>query len=410
VDGGTLAICTVTWNDRGNLARFFASLGVLEGPPFRLIVVDNASADGTVETLSELARAAAFPVEVIPLDQNRGFAGGLNRALDSAFANGARPEWILSLNADAWVTPGYTKRLVESLCRFSTPQRPVGAVTGRLLRPPAPARAEPRPAGDEPAPRTLDACGMALTRSWRHVDRGSDEADCGQYPTTERVFGGTGAATLFLTAALLDAAVDGQVLDEDFHSYREDAELCFRLQERGWHVLYEPRARAVHGRVNLPRRRRQMPAAVNFHSLKNRYLLRLYHATVADVPRTFLLSTLREVGILAWVLLRERPSLGVYTWLWRHRRRLLARRKRIRSRRLVPKRKLARWFKHASLPADPERPRILILGSRGIPAAYSGYETMIEALAPRLAFHSGAFASLSFSVIPVSFGNTFRYL
>jgi len=128
-----------------------------------------------------------------------------------------------------------------------------------------------------------------------------------------------------------------------------------------------------------------MSAAVNFHSLKNRYLLRLYHGTLADFPRTFLASSLREVGILAWVLLRERSSLAAYAWLWRHRRRLLARRKLIRSRRLVPRRKIARWFGRSSLPADPDRPRILILGSRGIPAAYSGYETMIEALAPRLA-------------------------
>ena len=384
--GVELAICTVTWNDAANLPRFFEALAELEGPAFRLIVVDNASSDGTVESLRKHAGAAPFPVETIALDRNTGFAGGMNRALEAAFGDGngdsdaARrpPTWVLSLNADAWPAPDHALRLIESLERFTTDERPVGAVTGRLLR--------PETEGDPPPPgRLIDACGMTLTRSWRHMDRGADQVDRGQHPATERVFGGTGAATLYLSAALRDAAVEGRVFDDDFHSYREDAELCFRLRERGWEVLYEPRARAVHGRVNLPRRRRRMPRHVNFHSLKNRYLLQLYHRTWADAPRTLLATSVRELGILAYALLRERSSLAACAWLWRNRRRILKRRRLVRARRRVPKRATARWFGRASLPADPGRPRILFLGSRGIPAAYSGYETMIEALAPRLA-------------------------
>ena len=375
-----LAICTVTWNDAANLPRFFEALASLEGPPFRLIVVDNASTDATLERLREGADSAAFPVELIALDENTGFAGGLNRALETAFGNGAEtdgpPTYVLSLNADAWVSADYAARLIACLERFTTPEQPVGAVTGRLLR-------DEALNGDTP-PR-IDACGMRLTRSWRHEDRGADQVDCDQYPVTERVFGGSGAATLFLSAALRDAAVAGQVLDGDFHSYREDAELCFRLRERSWEVLYEPRARAVHGRVNLPRRRRQMSREINFHSLKNRYLLQLYHRSLADAPRTLFLTSIRELGILAYVLLREPSSLAAYAWLWRNRRRILERRRLVRARRRVPPRTMARWFGRASLPLHRERPRILIIGSRGIPAAYSGYETMIEALAPRLA-------------------------
>ena len=392
-----IAICTVTWNDAAHLPRFFESLAELQGPAFRLIVVDNASSDGTVEALRGHAGTAGFPVEVIALDENTGFAGGLNRALESAFASDPQPEWVLSLNADAWPAPDYAERLIESARRFTSEEQPVGAVTGRLLRTEAeegPPSADCRPEGRRTGRRTdaggadhriIDACGMALTRSWRHVDRGSDQIDRGQHAVTERVFGGTGAATLFLGAALQDAAVEGRVLDDDFHSYREDAELCFRLQERGWQVLYEPRARAVHRRVNLARRRRRMSPEVNFHSFKNRYLLQYYHRSLADLPRTFLATALRELGIVAYVLLRERSSLAAWGWLWRHRSRLRERRRLIRSRRLVPGRAVGRWFGRAALPADPERPRILMLGSRGIPANYSGYETMIEALAPRLA-------------------------
>ena len=60
------------------------SLAALEGPPFRLIVVDNASTDATLERLREHAGSAPFPVELISLDENTGFAGGLNLALETA--------------------------------------------------------------------------------------------------------------------------------------------------------------------------------------------------------------------------------------------------------------------------------------------------------------------------------------
>ena len=168
----SLAICTVTWNDEENLPRFFESLVELQGPAFRLIVVDNASSDGTVETLHGQAGTAGFPVEVIALDENTGFAGGLNRALESAFASDPQPEWVLSLNADAWPAADYAERLIESARRFTSEERPVGAVTGRLLRTEAeegPPSADCRPEGrrtDTGAENpVIDACGMALTEA-----------------------------------------------------------------------------------------------------------------------------------------------------------------------------------------------------------------------------------------------------
>jgi GT2 family glycosyltransferase len=185
---------------------------------------------------------------------------------------------------------------------------------------------------------------MRLTRAWRHFDRGSGEPDRGQYGVPEKVFGATGAAALFRREALDDAAVAGEVFDPRFHSFREDAELCFRLRERGWEVLYEPAAVAEHRRFNLPERRSAMPALVNYHSLKNRYLLRIYHQTAGNFFRTFLPTLIRDLGALGYVLLRERSSLAAYGWIWRHRRELRARRRAIQARRTVPAREIDRWF------------------------------------------------------------------
>ena len=197
----------------------------------------------------------------------------------------------------------------------------------------------------------------------------------------EQVFGATGAASLFRREALDDVAVDGEVFDPRFHSFREDAELCFRLRERGWEVLYEPAAVAEHRRFNLPERRSAMPAFVNFHSLKNRYLLRLYHQTGGNFVRTFFPTLVRDLAALGYVLLRERSSLAAYAWLWRHRRELLRRRRIIQGRRTsVGDRPLVLDSGGAAV-----KPlSVALIGSRGIPGRYGGYETLMEELSVRL--------------------------
>ncbi|HYX23791.1 MAG TPA: glycosyltransferase, partial [Thermoanaerobaculia bacterium] len=267
-----------------------------------------------------------IPLQVVELEENLGFAGGMNAALART-----RAPFVLTLNADARPAPGFVTRLLTRI--GAHPELRVGAVAGRLVRP-----------AREGKPQVLDACGMRLTRAWRHFDRGSGEPDRGQYGGPERVFGATGAASLFRRAALDDIAVAGEVFDPRFHSFREDAELCFRLRERGWEILYEPAAMAEHRRFNLPERRAAMPALVNCHSLKNRYLLRIYHQTAGNFFRTFLPTLVRDLGALGYVLLLERSSLAAYGWLWRHRRELRARRRAIQERRTVPAREVDRWF------------------------------------------------------------------
>jgi hypothetical protein len=87
-----------------------------------------------------------------------------------------------------------------------------------------------------------------------------------------------------------------------------------------------------------------MPPEVNRHSLKNRYLLRLYHQTLGNLLWTFPFAIARDLQALLWVLLFERTSLPAYGWLWEHRRELLARRRDIRSRRTAGWGEVERWF------------------------------------------------------------------
>jgi GT2 family glycosyltransferase len=332
--GEAIAVCIVTHDDEADVEACLAAVAASRHRPLEVVVADCASRDESVAAAERergRLRAAGVGLTVVALEDNRGFAGGMN----AAFAASSAP-WVLTLNADAAPEPSYVGRLLARA--FAHPALAVGAVTGRLVR----------PAAD--GVRRLDACGMRLTRTWRHLDRGSSEPDRGQFAVAERVFGGTGAATLFRRAALEDAAVDGEVLDPRFHTYREDAELAFRLRERGWEVLYEPTAVAEHRRRVLPERRRHLSAYANYHSLKNRYLLRLYHQTTANLLPTLVPATARDLMAFAYVLLRERSSLPAYGWLWRHRREIVARRRVIQGRRRVPARDLDRWFGRSGLP------------------------------------------------------------
>ena len=321
-----VAVCIVTHDSAADLQGCLEAVAALDPTPAEVAIVDCASSDGSVEAARRSASGLAG-VSIEPLSANLGFAGGMNRAVETT-----RSPWVLSLNPDARPAPDYVARLLARAA--AAPARRVGALTGRLLRPDG----------------RIDACGMRLTWTWRHLDRGSGEADRGAWSRPERVFGATGAAGLFRREALLDVALDGAVFCPELHSYREDAELAFRLQERGWEVVYEPTAVAYHVRANLPSRRRAMTAEVNRHSLKNRYLLRAYHQGGLNLLWTLPPTLLRDVGAFAWVALRERSSAGAYGWLWHHRRQILARRRQIRARRTASQWAVDRWFFRSGRP------------------------------------------------------------
>lgn len=324
-------VCIVSFESAADLPGCLEAVAALEHRPLGLLVVDCASSDASLEAAHRFEQRNLLPTTVVALDRNQGFAGGMNAALSRSSARA-----VLLLNPDALPAPDYVGCLCEALAAAQRKGRKAGGATGRLVR--------PRAGGE----RRLDACGMRLTPTWRHLDRGSGELDRGQLSSPERVFGVTGAASLLLREALDDAAVEGRVFDEWFHSFREDAELCFRLQERGWDLLYEPRATAEHRRRVLPERRSSLPAHINYHSLKNRYLLRLYHQSLPNLLWTLPFTLYRDLLALGHVALRERSSLGAYAWIWRHRRAIIQRRRRIQA---AKRHSIEGWFLRDSLPA-----------------------------------------------------------
>jgi GT2 family glycosyltransferase len=140
----------------------------------------------------------------------------------------------------------------------------------------------------------------------------------------KRKFGGERRGRLYRREALESARIVTGVFDSDFFLYREDADLSWRLQNLGWKCLYVPSAVGYHRRRNLPERRRRMSPLVNFHSVKNRFLLRINNQSAADFAATLVPTLARDAIVLGACLTIERSSLPAFPWLWRNRSRLWA--------------------------------------------------------------------------------------
>jgi GT2 family glycosyltransferase len=307
MESGLVSVILVTWNSAQYLRRCLDGLRQQTHRAIELIAIDNASSDDSL--------ALVQADTLIRNDTNRGFSAAVNQGIAVA-----RGEYVLLLNPDCFLEPDYVSRLVAAL-----DARPdVGSATGMLFR-------------ADGKPGEIDSCGIRMTRTGRHLD--IDVRVDGE------VFGVSGAAAMHRMSFLRDIAVDGEVLDEDFFAYREDADLSWRGQLFGWKALCEPRAVAYHVRRVTPEARRALPADINMHSVKNRFLLRIKNEGAYLALRNAPFELARDFVVLLAALTLERTSLPAFAWLWRNRSRVLAKRRAIQQRRKVSDRELARWFR-----------------------------------------------------------------
>ena len=151
---------------------------------------------------------------------------------------------------------------------------------------------------------------------------------------------------------LEDLRVNGECFDSDFFAYREDADLAWRAQLRGWKVLYQPAAEGTHSRRVIPSVRRKLDPIINFHSLKNRYLMRTKNMDSAVRRKCFPYMWLRDIGILGYVLCCERSSFGAYRELRRLRPKMRLKREIIQKRRKVHPASIASWFEFKPVAHD----------------------------------------------------------
>jgi len=321
-----VAITIVTFGSARYIAGCLEQALAQDHQPLEIVVVDNDSKDETREILRTFEERAG--IRVAYNATNVGFAAGQNQAM--ALAGAA--DWYLVLNPDVRLDPQFVSELLKAV----EGETAVGSVCGKLIGTAADFKVS--------SPALLDSTGIYFTPSLRHFDRGNRLPDEGQYNTCEYVFGATGAACLYRRSMVEDASVFGEFFDTDFFAYREDADLAWRAQLLGWKCLYTPCATALHVRTVVPENRRSLPAVINMHSVKNRWLMRMKNMTPDLYRRHWLAITWRDVMVIGGCLLREWSSLRAFVLVAQLYGKMKAKRREIMRRRRATDGELAAWF------------------------------------------------------------------
>ena len=238
---------------------------------FDVTVVDNGSADGSVEHLDREWPEA----RVVAMGENAGFPAAVNRGI--AVSQG---EYIALLNNDVELDPHWLRLLVEKLDEDPA----IGFATGKIMR--------------HDRRNVLEQVGLDLYTCGRFVPRGQDEPDSGQFDQSREIAMATAAAVLYRR----DAVERAGGFDEDYFLYCEDADLCLRMRLAGYRGVYLPGPAAYHVRGGTLDRQSDL---TRFYINRNAWITLLKDLPAATLWR----STLK---ILAYQLhlIREARGLG----------------------------------------------------------------------------------------------------
>jgi GT2 family glycosyltransferase len=185
------------------------------GGPTELIVVDNASGDGS----TALAAEAAPEATILELPENMGFP----TAVDAGIARSVG-EWILLINNDVEVEPDVVRHMLAT----GRAQDDVGSVAAQM-----------RFAGGD---RSINSAGIGVDRLGIAYDRLLGRPPSASETEPVEVFGACGGAALY-RRAMLDE-IGG--FDTSFFFALDDADVAWRARMRGWRCMYEPRAVVHH--------------------------------------------------------------------------------------------------------------------------------------------------------------------
>ncbi|AGA59912.1 putative glycosyltransferase [Thermobacillus composti KWC4] len=303
-----VSVCIVTYNSAQDIGDCLHAVRKQSFPLQSIVVVDNASTDGTREVLARYGDE----IRLIANERNNGFAGGQNQALAAA----APSDYVLVLNPDVSLDPDYIAEIIAVMERDPR----IGSATGMLVR--------------ADRPDTMDSAGLMLRPDRNAVDLAAGEP-AANWTSPREIFGVSGAAAVYRRAMIEEIADEGQFFDEDFFAYKEDVDVAWRARHLGWTSAYVPAARAVHRRGWKEGGRRSVPLFVRRHSYQNRFFTLIKNEPAGWhllrlIPRLLLV----EAAKLGYIVLFEPGLLACWPRIakllpamLRKRRRLFARAK-----------------------------------------------------------------------------------
>lgn len=285
----TVTIQIVTYNSANDIEECLNAVRQQSYPIKEIIVIDNASTDGTADRLGAyIEKSNVSNVRFVPNLTNTGFAPAHNQGICMT-----QSDYVLVLNPDVLLGTEYVERLVEVMER-----RPeMGSATGLLVL--------------KSSPDIVDSTGLSMNGIWRAVDRGAGEP-ASQWRDSGEVFGVSGAAAMYRRAMINEISIAGEFFDEDFFAYKEDVDVAWRTNLLGWKAYYCAEAVATHERGWKKGNRHSQPLFIRRYSYINRYKM-IYknlsgYRWIKSLPKLIAY----ELASNGYILLREPQVLG--TW------------------------------------------------------------------------------------------------
>lgn len=316
----TVSVIVINFNGSSDLAACLDSVAAQDHPACDVVVIDNASTDGSREWLRSKAGEAGWGFRLIENEANVGFSPALNQGIAATHG-----ELVMPLNTDVVLEAGYVSALAAALEDPLT-----GSATGKLERFP--------PGGED---NIIDSAGHVIFRNRLAENLGEGRPAAASFLEPMEVWGVCGAAALYSREMLEDVAVDGEVFDEDFFAFWEDLDLDWRARMRGWRSMLVPAASAWHRRGGAGYRKSLL---VETHNYKNRYLMMMKNDSARSLLPNLPGLIVTEVLKGAALLLRCPRALLGFVQAARLLPVMLRKRRTIQSRRLVPARELEHWF------------------------------------------------------------------
>lgn len=280
-----VSVHLVTWNSIRHLQACWDGLQSQSFDDWSLLVIDNASMDGTPTWLRE--HAPHMPI--MQNTRNLGFSRAHNQAILLTEST-----YVLVLNPDVVLRPDWLTKAVAYM--DSHPE--CGAMGGKTRR----YSYSYDDLKEVNESGIIDSTGLTMHRSRYCTDRGAGEEDTGQWDEPSKVFGLSGSCLLLRRKALDEIRFQDEYFDEDFFAYKEDVDLAWRLQRRGWECHMVADIIAFHHReikgvssqknLSLAKNHQQRSHRISYLSYRNHLLLLMKH----ERPSTWL----RDGGPILW--------------------------------------------------------------------------------------------------------------
>ncbi|GIV99358.1 glycosyltransferase family 2 protein [Roseiflexus sp.] len=283
----SVGVALVSFNTRDLLAVCLESLQACL-LPLHVVVVDNASADGS----AALVRTRFPHVVLIEAGRNLGFAAATNLAIQTLRREHPALEYVLLLNPDTVVRKG----AIETLVAFLDAHPRVGIVAPRLLNPDG--TLQPAAFRFPTLMMTLldlfppgEVLPGRLYNSWWHGRYPQEQSGDAPFPIDHPL-----GACMLVRCAVIDQV---GLLDEGYFMYVEEVDWCYRVRRAGWAIWQAPDARVVHvGGAATGQFRARMLTAL--YASRLRFFRTHYGERAARLHTTIIRTGMLRLMLCAW--------------------------------------------------------------------------------------------------------------